>query len=60
MGYIDVFIPLAFGIVAISIPQLLIKEDDPTVERKVVIMRKVGYGLIAVAIIYGIIKYFTR
>ena len=59
MGYIDVFIPLAFGVMAISIPQILIKENDAKLERKIVIIRRIGYGLIAVAILYGMIKYFS-
>lgn len=59
MDYIDVFIPLAFGIVAISIPQMLIKENDPRLEKKVVLIRRVGYLLIAAAIIYGIVRIFT-
>jgi len=55
--YIDVLIPFALGIMAVSIPQILIKEDHPRLERKIVIVRRWGYVLIAVTIIYGIIRY---
>jgi uncharacterized membrane protein len=59
MNYIDVLIPFAFGVMAISIPQMLIREDHPKLERKIVIVRRWGYGLIALTIIYGIIRYFN-
>ena len=59
MYYIDVFIPLVFGVMAISIPQILIKEDHPKLERKIVIIRRIGYGLIALTILYGIGKYLV-
>ena len=57
MDYIYLLVPLAFGIMAISIPQILIREDHPKLERRMVIIRRVGYGLVALIIIYGIIQY---
>jgi len=59
MFYIDIFLPLAISIMALSIPQLLIKEDHPRLEKKVILWRRIGYGLIAATIIYGIIKYLV-
>jgi uncharacterized membrane protein len=57
MDYIYILVPLAFGIMAISIPQILIREDHPKLERRMVILRRLGYGLVALVIIYGIIRY---
>ena len=57
MDYIYILAPLAFAIVAISIPQILLKEDHPKLERRMVITRRIGYGIIALIIIYGIIRY---
>lgn len=57
--YIYLLLPFAFGVMAISIPQMLIKEDHPKVERRIVLVRRVGYGLIALTVIYGIIRYLS-
>ena len=59
MYYIDIFIPIVFGVMAISIPQILIKEDHPKLERRIVIIRRIGYGLIALTILYGIGRYLV-
>lgn len=59
MDYIYVLLPFAFGVMAISIPQILIREDHPKLERRIVMMRRIGYGLIALTVIYGIIRYLT-
>jgi hypothetical protein len=57
MGYIDVLLPFAFGVMAISIPQILIKEDHPKLESRVVLVRRIGYGIIAITVIYGFLRY---
>ena len=57
MYYIDIFIPLVFGVMAISIPQILIKENHPKLERRIIIMRRVGYGLVGLTVLYGIFRY---
>lgn len=59
MEYLYVLLPIAFGIMAISIPQILIKEDHPKLEKRIVIVRRVGYGLIVLTVIYGIVRYLT-
>ena len=57
MYYIDVFIPLVLGVMAISIPQILIKENHPKLERRTIIMRRIGYGLVGLTVLYGIVRY---
>lgn len=57
MGYIDILLPFAFGVMAISIPQILIREDHPKLEKRIVLVRRLGYGLVALTVIYGIIRY---
>jgi hypothetical protein len=57
MGYIDILLPIAFGVMAISIPQILIREDHPKLEKRIVLVRRLGYGLVALTVIYGIIRY---
>ena len=57
MYYIDIFIPLVFGVMAISIPQILIKENHPKLERRIIIMRRIGYGLVGLTVLYGIFRY---
>lgn len=59
MEYIYVLVPFVFGIMAISIPQILIKEDHPKLESRIVFVRRLGYGLIALVIIYGVLKYLV-
>lgn len=59
MYYIDIAIPVVLSIVAISIPQLLIKEDHPKLERRIVLIRRWAYGIIALTILYGAIRYFV-
>ncbi|MEO7307938.1 MAG: hypothetical protein ABIR78_15150 [Ferruginibacter sp.] len=59
MGYIDFLLPFVFGVMAISIPQILIREDHPKLESRVVLFRRIGYGVVALTVIYGIIKYLV-
>jgi hypothetical protein len=44
---------------AISIPQILIREDHPKLEQRVVLVRRIGYGLVALTVIYGILRYLA-
>lgn len=57
--YIYILAPLMFAVIAISIPQILIKEDHPKLESRVVLIRRLGYGLVALVIIYGVIRYLA-
>jgi hypothetical protein len=59
MDYIYLLLPVAFGVMAISIPQMLIKEDHPKLEHRIVVVRRIGYGLIMLTVIYGIIRYLS-
>ncbi len=57
MEYIYVLVPFVFAIMAISIPQILVKEDHPKLERRIILIRRLGYGLIALVIAYGVMRY---
>jgi uncharacterized membrane protein len=57
MGYIDFLLPFVFGVMAISIPQILIREDHPRLESRIVLIRRIGYGVVALTVIYGALKY---
>jgi hypothetical protein len=57
MDYIYILAPLVFSIMAISIPQILIKEDHPKLESRVVLVRRIGYLVIALIVLYGVIRY---
>jgi len=59
MGYIDVLLPFAFAVMAISIPQILIREDHPKLESRIVLVRRIGYGIIALTVIYGFLRYLS-
>jgi hypothetical protein len=56
MGYIDILIPLIIGIFAINFPDLLLTSKDATYEKKKSLLKNAGYGLIAVALLYAIVK----
>jgi hypothetical protein len=57
--YLYILAPLMVGIIAISIPQLLIKEDHPKLESRVVLYRRIGYGIVGLIVVYGIIRYLS-
>jgi hypothetical protein len=59
MDYVYILAPLVFAVIAISIPQILIKENHPKLERKIVIYRRIGYGVVALVVMYGIIRYLV-
>jgi hypothetical protein len=59
MGYIDILIPLIAGIVFLMIPDKLIKARDATYEKKKSLLKKCGYLLIGVSILYFVIKTFS-
>lgn len=59
VDYLYILAPLAFAVIAISIPQILIKEDHPKLEKRVIITRRIGYGIIALVVIYGVFRYFV-
>ncbi len=60
MGYFDIAIPLIAGLVLIAIPDKLIKTGDATYEKKKSLIRKSGYVLIAVSILYFIVRIFGQ
>ena len=59
MDYLYILAPLVFGIVAISIPQILIKEDHPKLESRVVLFRRIGYVVVALIVVYGVIRFLA-
>lgn len=58
MSYIDIFIPLVAGFFCVFSPQTIIKSDDPSFEKKIDRLRKAGYILISVALLYALVKVF--
>jgi hypothetical protein len=59
MGTIDILIPLVIGLLFITCPQVIIKAEDPQFEKKKRTFQKIGYGLLGVSILYGIIKLLS-
>ena len=60
MGYIDIAIPLIVGLVLVAISSKLIQPRGQTHETKRGFIKKLGYALIAVAVLYFFIKSFGR
>ena len=60
MGYIDVAIPLIAGLLVITIPDKLIQTRDATYEKKKSLITKSGYVLIAVSLLYFVVKIFGQ
>ena len=60
MGYIDVAIPLIAGIACLAIPDKFVKPTDPDYEKKKSLIKKCGYVLTGVAILYFFIKLFAK
>lgn len=60
MGYIDVAIPLIVGIIFLTIPDKLVKPTDIAFEKKKSLIKKCGYVLLGVAVLYFAIKYFNQ
>lgn len=56
MGYFDIAIPLIAGLVFVAIPDKLIKTRDATYRKKKSLITKCGYILIAVSVLYFIVK----
>ena len=54
MSYVDVAIPLLAGIACVLCPQLLVKTEE-----KKPLVRKLGYVLIGVAVLYLIVKLMS-
>ena len=59
MGFSDVLIPLAIGLLLIAVPETFVKRTDPSFEKKRILFRKLGFILIGVAVLYGVIKMFA-
>ncbi len=59
LDYMYVLIPFVFGVMAITIPQILIRENHPRLERRIIFIRRLGYGVIALIIVYGIVRYLA-
>lgn len=58
MSYIDVLFPLLGGIYLVTSGDKLIKQNDSSSDKKKSMLKKAGYGLIGVSIIYLVIKFF--
>jgi len=56
MSYIEVLIPLLSGIYLLSSGDKLIKSNDSSSEQKKGLLKKAGFALIGVSIIYVAIK----
>jgi hypothetical protein len=57
MDYIDIFIPLIIGFVCVAIPDKFTKSKDAATQAKTKsLITKVGYVLIAVSVVYFVIK----
>jgi hypothetical protein len=59
MSYIDLIIPLIGGIIFTFFPDTLIKTKDDTFEKKKSLLKKCGYLLLAVSILYLFIILFS-
>lgn len=60
MNYIDVLIPLLGGIYLLTSSDKLIKVTDSSFEQKKRLIKKAGIGLIAISVIYFIVKMFGQ
>lgn len=62
MSPIDVAIPLAIGLLAAFRPQIFFKAtgSDEEIGKKRAILKKVGYVLIGVAVLYALIAVAQR
>jgi hypothetical protein len=60
MGYSDIFIPFAIGLVFIFGGGKFINQADPEFKRKKKRLLLCGIGLLGVALLYTIITFTTR
>ncbi|WP_018342200.1 hypothetical protein [Cytophaga aurantiaca] len=58
MSYIDIFIPLAAGIIFLAFPDILIQKQDASYHKKKSLFKKGGLILLGVSIIYTIVVFF--
>lgn len=57
MGFIDILIPLVIGVLLITSPQLFVKATSRQFQKTSKMLRTLGYVLIAVAVLYALIKF---
>jgi hypothetical protein len=58
MSYIDLVIPLIGGIVFAFFPEFLLKTKDDTFEKKKSLIKKCGYALLGVSVLFLILILF--
>lgn len=60
MRLIDVFIPLAVGLLLVFRPNVFLKPTSPAEERakKTLTLKRIGYVLLGVAALYAVIALF--
>jgi hypothetical protein len=56
MNYIDILIPLAIGLIFVFNNDVMVKANDPAYEKKTSTIKKVGYAILVIAVLYGIGK----
>ncbi len=59
MSYVDIIIPLIGGIIFTFFPENLLKTRDDTFEKKKSLLKKCGYLLLGVSMLYLIIIIFN-
>ena len=59
MSYIDLIIPLIGGIIFTFYPEKLLKIKDNTFEKKKSLLKKCGYLLLGVSVLYLFIILFS-
>jgi uncharacterized protein YjeT (DUF2065 family) len=60
MSFLDVLIPGIIGLLLLTSPRLFTKAEGEKFEKAKGTLRKIGFGLIGVAILYLIVKLFQK
>jgi uncharacterized protein YjeT (DUF2065 family) len=58
MQYIDVIIPFVFGVLLMLIPRMFTKSTGLVFEQTKSKLKKIGFSLIGVALLYLLVKIF--
>ena len=59
-AYINALIPFVLGLIAILVPDKLIPPTDPNPAKKKIILRRGGYLLIGVSVIYLLVLVISH
>ena len=60
MSYINSIIPLIAGIVCITMPQVLTKATDKDFEKNRAKLKKVGFALVGIAVLYLLVLILSK